>query len=191
MKKEQIKRLLPALFQSALQPGSPLFAILDVMETLHAPSEVAMGSLAANFDPYLAPDAFVPYLASWVDLEVLLDPPRTESSSSIPSPSTGLGRLRELTAAAATLSQWRGTRKGLCMFLKTATGATGFKVDEQVRGDDGRIKPFHLRVTAPQELAEHRILIDRIIQLEKPAYVTYELAFSDSKAEGDESTCLE
>jgi len=177
MKKGQIKRLLPAVYQRAVQPGNPLSAILDVMETMHAPSESALNSLDLNFDPYRAPDAFVPYLASWVDLEVLLDVPRTGSPTSTPSLSTGLGRLRELTAAAATLSQWRGTRKGLCLFLETATGAKGFEVDEQVAGADGKARPFHLRITAPKELVEHRILIERIVELEKPAYVTYELAF--------------
>ena len=177
MKKAQIKRLLPLVFQATVQPGNPLFAILDVMETMHAPSEYALDRLDVTFDPHRAPDAFVPYLASWVDLEVLLDIPRTESPTSMPSLSTGLGRLRELTAVAVTLSQWRGTRKGLCLFLETATGAKGFEVDEQVAGTDGKVKPFHLRIRAPKELAEHRILIERIVELEKPAYVTYELGF--------------
>jgi phage tail-like protein len=176
MKKEQIKRLLPLVFQRAVQPGSPLSAILDVMETMLAPSEAALDSLDVNFDPYRSSDAFVPYLASWVDLEVLLDVPRTEGSSSAASLSTGLGRLRELTAAAITLSQWRGTRKGLCLFLETATGAK-VQVEEEVAGADGKIKPFHLRITVPKELTEHRVLIERIVELEKPAYVTYELAF--------------
>ena len=139
MKKGQIKRLLPAVFQGAVRPGNPLSAILDVMESMHVPSEAALDSLDVNFNPYRAPDAFVPYLASWVDLEVLLDVPRSESPTSMPSLSTGLGRLRELTAAAVTLSRWRGTRKGLCLFLETATGAKGFDVDEQVVGADGKV----------------------------------------------------
>jgi phage tail-like protein len=177
MKKARIKRLLPAVFQRAVEPGNPLFAILDVMEDMHAPSESALDSLDVNFDPYHAPEAFVPYLASWVDLEVLLEAPHTGSPSSTPSLSTGLGRLRELTAAAATLSQWRGTRKGLCLFLETATGLGGFEVNEQVLNGDGKVKSFHIRITAPSELAGHRVLIQRIVELEKPAYVTYELEF--------------
>jgi phage tail-like protein len=181
MKKEQIKRLLPAVFQSAVEPGNPLSAILDVMEMMHGASESALDSLDANFDPYRAPDAFVPYLASWVDLEGLLDVPRSSGESSLPIPSlsTGLGRLRELTAAAVTLSQWRGTPAGLCQFLEKATGATGFSVDERVAGDDGKIKPFHIRIGIPKELVKNRILIERIVELEKPAYVTYELAFGN------------
>ena len=177
MKKSQIKRLLPAVFQAAVQPGNPLFAILDVMEMMQAPSESALDRLAMTFDPYRAPDAFVPYLASWVDLEVLLDVPRSRSATLTPALSTGLGRLRELTRAAATLSHWRGTRKGLSLFLETATGSTGFIVDELVADSGAGVRPFHLRITAPKDLAEHRILIERIVELEKPAYVTYELVF--------------
>jgi phage tail-like protein len=177
VKKAQIKKLLPAVFQAAVQPGNPLFAILDVMEMMQGPSESALDRLDMTFDPYRAPDAFVPYLASWVDLEVLLDVPRTQGATLTPSLSTGLGRLRELTKSAATLSHWRGTRKGLSLFLETATGAKGFIVDENVGDSSGRIRPFHLRITAPKDLAEHRILIERIVELEKPAYVTYELGF--------------
>jgi phage tail-like protein len=180
VKKAQIKRILPPVFQTAVRTGNPLFAILDVMETMHAPVDSALDRLDVTFDPHRAPDDFVPYLASWVDLEVLLDVPRTPGANSAPSLSTGLGRLRELTAAAVTLSQWRGTRKGLRLFLETATGVTGFEVDEQVV-EKGKAKPFHLRITAPKELAEHRILIERIVELEKPAYVTYELRFGSQQ----------
>jgi phage tail-like protein len=180
VKKAQIKRLLPSVFQRAVQPGSPLSAILEVMEGMHAPSEFALDHLAETFDLHRTPDAFVPYLASWVDLQDLLDVPRSEAGSLTPRLSTGVGRLRELTAAAATLSHWRGTCKGLTLFLETATGMSGFTIDEHVIGADGKVKPFHLRVTAPGELVEHRNLIQRIVELEKPAYVTYELAFAPS-----------
>ena len=39
-------------------------------------------------------------------------------------------------------------------------------------GSDGRPKPFHIRVRAPQEAAPYRVMIERIIESEKPAYVT-------------------
>ena len=91
--------------------------------------------------------------------------------------SSGLGRLRELIAWAAYLSQRRGTRQGLLKFLEVATGIPGFAVDEDVKGADGRTIPFHLRVRAPKAARTHRSLVERIITLEKPAYVTYELDF--------------
>ena len=177
MKQVQIRRLLPAIFQAAVQSGNPLSAILDMMETLHAPCESALDRVDVNFSPYRAPEAFVPYLASWVDLEVLLDVPHARSGPSTATLSTGLGRLRELVSAAVTLSKLRGTRKGLTLFLETATGAKGFQVDEKVPDNTGQVRPFHVRVIAPKDLKDHRVLIERIIELEKPAYVTYQLEF--------------
>jgi phage tail-like protein len=175
VKKTQIERLLPQVFQQTIEEGNPLAAILELMETIHAPSESALHRLDQTFDPYCTPDGFVSSLASWVDLEVLLDFPRRGDPSSA-SLSTGTGRLRELTVAAVALSKWRGTRKGLLLFLETATGASGFEIEEGV-GADGKMKLFHFRIRAPAEVLKHRTLIERIIELEKPAHVTCELEF--------------
>lgn len=177
MNEAQLKRLLPSVYQRTARPGSPLSAILGIMQAMHAPSESVLASLDETFDPRRTPDRFVPYLASWVDLEVLMDIPRVGGASSTATLSTGLGRLRELTAAAVTLSRWRGTATGLRLFLETATGTHGFEIDDRVLNTDGSAKPFHLRITAPSSLLEHRVLIERIVELEKPAYVTYELEF--------------
>jgi len=177
MKQAQIKRLLPDVFQRTATPGSPLLAILDAMEAMHDLPESILANLDLIFDPRRAPDRFVSYLAGWVDLGVILEDARGGALSTTPSLSTGLGRLRELTASAARLSEWRGTRKGLQLFLETATGMNGFEIDEQVNGLDGKPKPFHLRVKAPKVLVPHRPLIEKIIEFEKPAYVTYELEF--------------
>lgn len=162
MKRNEIARLLPGVFQRALD-GGPLLALLDVMEALHAPSEDALTDLPALFHPLRAPDRFVPFLARWVDLGVPV--------------TTGLGRMRELVAAAVELSRWRGTARGLLLFLRTATGREDFVIEEQVPGANGRPRPFHLRVRAPAELVEHRPMVEAIIEREKPAYVTYELLF--------------
>ncbi len=176
MKTRQIKKLLPWVYQRTAKPGSPLLSLLEVMQDMHAPIEETLGHLDSMFDPRRTPDAFVPYLAGWVDLGVLLDVSRSGQSSAV-TLSTGLGRLRELVASAAMLSEWRGTKKGLQLFLETATGSKGFIIDEQVTGSDGKVQPFHLRVIAPRDLLAHCSLIQRIIELEKPAYVTYEMAF--------------
>lgn len=178
MKSARIKRLLPAVYQATADEGTPLAALLAVMEDLHGPAEATMAQIESYFDPYRTPDAFVPYLASWVDLERVLDSPR--GGSRVPSFPAGLGRLRELTASAVTLSQWRGTRKGLLLFLETATGVEGFTIDEEVRGDDGKIVPFHIRVVGPAAASDYKSLVQRIIELEKPAYVSYELTFTEA-----------
>lgn len=170
MKSAEIARLLPGVFQRTVRAGSPLAALLAAMEALHAPSEAVLSELDALFDPRRAPERFVPFLARWVDLDLPV--------------TTGLGRLRELVAAGVELSRWRGTARGLLLFLSTATGRRDFELDERVSGADGRPRPFHIRVRAPGELAPHRTMLERIIEMEKPAYVTYELHFTQLQQPG-------
>jgi len=78
------------------------------------------------------------------------------------------------------LSQWRGTQKGLLLFLQTATGLADFQIQENV-DLNGHPKSFHITVRAPKESAQYRKLIERIVEFEKPAYVTYELSFEPGK----------
>lgn len=180
MKQKAIEFLLPEIFRRTVREGRPLDAILRTMEDLHAPSTEILGRLDAYLDPYRTPDSFVPYLAHWLDLERLFDDPNDDYT--VPEEgrnpiSSGLGRLRELIAWASFLSQRRGTRQGLLKFLEVATGIPGFAIDEELKGSDGRPIPFHIRVRAPKAARVHRSLLDRIITLEKPAYVTYDLDF--------------
>lgn len=188
MKRSEIEPLLPEVFRGAARPDTPLLAILETMEALHAPSEEILGHLERFFSPREAPDAFLPMLAGWVDLARIF-PPRmtaTPASESPPLPlSIGPGRLRELISSAAYLSQWRGTAHGLKVFLETATGTSGFELEENVPGPDGMPHPFHIRVRAPHTSAPHRAIIERIIEQEKPAYVTFELEFAPSAARED------
>jgi phage tail-like protein len=182
MKSTDIRRMLPEVFQRTLGTGTSLDSILEVMEGLQAPSEDVLAGLDRFFDPRRAPDPFIPFLARWVDLERLLLRPAEHyyPSSSQETPlQSGLGRLRELVAFAAFLSMWRGTAKGIVRFLEIATGAGGFVVQEHIEG-----RPFHVRFTGPHEAERFEAMIARIIDMEKPAYVTYELAFSPAPAGG-------
>ena len=180
MKQEEIERLLPWIFRRTVAPGSPLAALLEVMEVLHAPVEGVLANLDAYFDPRRTPAVFLPYLARWVDLEVLLaGEAGAVGTADVPDFPTGDGRLRELVGAAAFLSRWRGTRKGLLRFLEVATGARGFDVVERVPGENGRPRPLHLLVRAPRPTEPYRDLLRRIVEYEKPAACTYELEFFD------------
>jgi phage tail-like protein len=178
MKRVDIELLLPEIFRRTLsrQGDSPLLAFLDVMERLHAPSEAVIDSLDTFFDPYRAPDVFIPYLASWLDLDPLwIDSPERFTAKTLPPFPTGVGRLRALVAEAAFLSQWRGTAKGLLRFLEVATGEQGYRIDENVVDEHGSIIPFHIRVHVPMAASPYMTLIRRIVEREKPAYVTFEL----------------
>jgi len=178
VKRNAIRHLLPGIFQRTVRPGNALAALLEVMEKLREPSERILQNLSAVFDPRRTPDAFVPFLARWVDLDWLLEDIRDKRGSPGSLRFTpGLGRLRESVAAATYLAHWRGTAKGLLLFLQTATGTGGFEINEHVIGPDGLPRPYHIRIRAPESTAPHRALIERIIEFEKPVYVTYELEF--------------
>jgi phage tail-like protein len=181
MKRSEIERLLPTVIRRTVRPDSPLLAILEVMSALHEPSEALLAGLDGIFNPFRTPDSFVPFLARWLDLERIFDGAGAQSSNGRSPISTGLGCLRALTAAASYLSRWRGTKKGLDHFLEIAAGTQGFTIEEQVVGPDEAPIPFHLRVIAPEAVKPHRALIERVIESEKPAYVTYELVFEPTQ----------
>ena len=184
MKYNHIERLLPGIFQRVIRSDGPLRALTEVMESLHEPSETILEQLDAIFDARRTPPVFVPFLARWLDLHRLFDHQtgsnEDKNSASYYPTTIQLERLRELIATAAYLSQWRGTAKGLILFLECATGVQGFRVDEQATFENRPI-PFHLDIWAPQSAESYRILIDRIIESEKPAYVTYRLMFETPK----------
>ena len=171
MNRREIEPLLPRNFQRTLAPGTPLDALLDVMEALHAPSEAALRQLEVFFDPRRAPDRFVPFLARWVDLAQLIEQVAASQAAGAEFPS-GIGRVRELIGLAAYFSKWRGTRAGLLRFLEVATGQSGFEIEEAPGG-----RAFHISFRGPKEAEAYRVLIEQIVELEKPAYVTYDLAF--------------
>jgi phage tail-like protein len=183
VKSDAILRLLPAVFQRTALPGSPLLAVLDAMETLHAKAEESLARWDATLDAHRTHDAFVPFLAQWVGLADLLE--RAPASGGRGEPfSPGLGRLRGLIAAAAALAKWRGTARGLLLFLETATGVHGFTIEERVAGPDRQPRPFHIRVMAPAAALPHRALVEQIVAREKPAFVTCEITFGPEPERG-------
>lgn len=201
MRAADVERMLPGVFQQAAVPGQPLGALLQVMEALHQPAEEVLDRVDAYLDPRRAPDEFVTLLARWVDLDRLFrEGAATRAAAQRgASPAGGAGatargngdgevatgippaRLRLLVRAAARLSQWRGTRRGLREFLELATGVEGFDLRENVRSGDGTggtvEAPYHLWVAAPAAAEPYRALVDRVVRSEKPAYMTHELTF--------------
>jgi phage tail-like protein len=174
MKSADIDRLLPGVFQQTLEDEhGPLRALLNVMADLHEPVEQLLDSVDSVFDPYRTPDAFVAYLAGWLDLTYLLvQGPQGSHDYALPS---GIANLRELVNAGSDLIRWRGTSRGLLQFLETATGSTGFRIEDQVLDEEGMVRPFHIRIYIPAEAEQYRPLIDTIVRADRPAHVTYEL----------------
>ncbi len=176
MEAERIQRLLPEIYQTTLAATpNVLGAFLNVMERLHNQDEAVLAHLEAYFDPNQTLDAWLPFLASWVDLDRFLN-----SSAQFPG---GPARLRALILAAVRLSQERGTRGGLCAFLETATGLSGFDIDEAPD------RPYHIIVSSPppdetlpeMSQPQYRAWLSDLIRSEKPAYVTFELRIQPPK----------
>jgi phage tail-like protein len=162
--RKELARLLPHVFQRTFGPGeNVLSAYLGAMVALQEPDVTILGSLARYFDPEFADDAYIPFLAQWVNMSDLLD-----ENNTFPG---GMQRLRNLILDVIHLAQWRGTRTGLRMFLETATGLTDFQVAES------ESQPYHVIVSCPPEAVSLRAFVDKIIEREKPAYVTHELRF--------------
>jgi phage tail-like protein len=172
MKSNEIERLLPAVYRRTAIDGSPLAAILSVMEGMHAPSEAVLEHLPTFFDPLTCPSGFLPMLADWVGFGNLLT-----SRAHWPGEE---GRLRLLIANAAELARMRGTAVGLTLFLTLATGWEGFSIVENPLDSHGAIQPFHLRIEAPPGAEQDTALIRTIVEAEKPAYATYELAMREA-----------
>jgi Phage tail protein (Tail_P2_I) len=155
-----------------------------VMEGLHEPAEQILSNLVDCFNAYRCDERFLTMLAYWVNLDALY--PRREADEqgidwrarAAPLPE---GRLRELIAMAPLFAQLRGTARGMKLFLEVAIGLP-FAIEETVAAERGKTIPFHIRVVAPPEAQPQRDLITRIIELEKPAYVTFELSFGDPSA---------
>jgi phage tail-like protein len=180
MRRADLETLLPGVLRTTAQPASPLDGLLAAMEVLHAPAESALMSIGDHLHPAHCPDRFVPYLASWVDLDRFL----SVDHSGTRTLSSGVGNLRQLVAAAARLARRRGTAAGLVELLEIATGVVGFRVDEDVRAADARRRDFVIRLHVPLAAAPHRALVQRIVDSEKPAYVRCEIAVESASMPG-------
>ncbi|MEH0929034.1 phage tail protein [Micromonospora sp. CPCC 205558] len=168
MRRSAIERLLPAAYQRACVPGSVLWALLDVMEGLHAPDEAILAEVDALFDPYRAPDGLVVRLTRWVAMDHVVASPRPDAPLPLP-----VGRLRDLVANAALLARWRGTPYGIRRALELATGTSGFAIDEPAE------RPFHVVVRVPAAAADQLPVITRIVEAEKPASATVEIVLEE------------
>lgn len=183
MKRETIAALLPDVMRRADCPGTPLRALLEVVEGCLDPVDRTLDAVHAAFDPRRTRDRFVGMLAAWLDVADLTVEVHTAREGRLQTLPSGHGRLRELVASAAELARWRGTARGLERFLTVATGCTGFTIEEP---DEA---PFRLRVRAPHAARPHAALVERIVAREKPAFVqcTVEFASPGEPPPGTES----
>lgn len=184
MRAAEIALLLPEVLRRTVVPGSPMSAILAVMEDLHAPAEEVLAEVSTIVDPLRTPDRFVEMLAAWVDLQ------RWNAST---AGRIETDRLRLLVAMSARVGSRRGTARGLLEVLTVATGIGGIRVDEAVPSmgpggaPDGLPRPFHFRVAVPPGGESQLALITELVEQEKPAHVTAEVIMVETADPGDVS----
>ncbi|MBE9060432.1 hypothetical protein IQ256_05440 [cf. Phormidesmis sp. LEGE 11477] len=82
--------------------------LLKIFEQSFDPSVQTLSTLWAYLDPLSAPEAMLPFLAQWVGWP-------TETA-------WGVDQQRKLIRRAVEIYRWRGTRKGLMLYLHLYTG---------------------------------------------------------------------
>jgi phage tail-like protein len=148
---------------------------LMIFESVLSPIEQTIDNVPHYFDPHITPGELVPWLASWVALDLDDNWP--------------LHLQRELVARAAELSRWRGTRRALGERMRLYTGHAPLVVEncdgmrlgqDAMLGVNTRMGDFHPHTLQVTVLVDEGVEIDeqilrRIIEAEKPAHVAYTL----------------
>ncbi|NJO60868.1 MAG: phage tail protein [Richelia sp. RM2_1_2] len=159
---------------------------MKIFEKAYQPVIDSFNTMWANLDPLTAPQALLPFLAHWVAWEF--------------DYTWDIHQQRRLIRRAVELYRWRGTRKGLRLYLHLYTG---LPLDEDIANENDKhisiTEPFgdsfilgeaqlgsailaggqafhfvvRLRPQQPNSINEN--LIRRIIEQEKPAFCSYEL----------------
>ena len=162
---QTLLQLLPVAFQEAERrapAGSPLGALLSVIEGLLQPIDDVVSELHRHVDPRACPEPLLPLLASWL--------------SDVWVASVDASCERELLASFARCSAQRGTRQALCQALRLVAGCRDIAVESSTSA------PFHFCVTAPESLRPERARLERTLELYKPAHTTAELCFIAPRA---------
>jgi phage tail-like protein len=160
--------------------------ILSIFERAFEPSVQMIELLWAYLDPLTAPNSLLPFLANWVAWPI--DARWNELQQ------------RKLIRKAVEIYRWRGTRRGLRLFLHLYTGlpldenlpesekhisieevfTQGFVLNASTIAQDtilggGKLFHFIVRLRSPQPDQIDKSIIQQLLEREKPAFCTYEL----------------
>jgi phage tail-like protein len=155
---------------------------LKVFEQSFEPAVDILQTLWAYLDPNTAPSQMLPFLAYWVGWP-----------GQVPWDEL---KQRQLIRRALEIYRWRGTQRGLQLYLHLYTGLPNeqiqieesfnrtFELGQSQLGPMtmlGNGRPYHfcVRLTPPREEIDRldEPLIRTIIEQEKPAFCTYDLRF--------------
>jgi phage tail-like protein len=148
-------RHLPAVYQE----DDFLSRFLLIFEARWEPLEWRQNHIDYYFSATTAPAAFLPWLASWLGLA--LDRHWPEE------------RRRRLLQEAMELYRWRGTSYGLSRMLEVCTG-----LSPTITEDPKKPYVFRVVVRVPPDARVRPEMIERLVQMHKPAHVGYVLEVS-------------
>ncbi|MGH3769165.1 MAG: phage tail protein [Pseudonocardiaceae bacterium] len=140
------------------------------LDTVLAPVFVTLDCLDAYLDPWLTPPDFLPWLASWVGVE--LDETWPED------------RQRAMVAAAARLHQDRGTHHGLVEHLElltggeielTESGGTRWSAEAGTQPPGATTPGLRVIVRVSDPNSVHRDRLDRAVRDARPAHLPYDV----------------
>lgn len=158
---------LPAVYRE----DDPLaMRLTEAFDAELAPILATLDSLPAYFDPRLAPEDFLGWLASWVAIEL--------------DETWDVEHRRAAVTRAVDLLRRRGTAAGLADELRLATGgeveiaesgASAWSLDAGSPMVGHPQPSLHVRVHVPEDVAVDAERIDRIIRAAKPAHVPHQV----------------
>jgi phage tail-like protein len=134
---------------------------LLIFESVMEPLERMIGQIEDYFDPRLAPEALLPWLADWLGMAL--------------DDHLAVRQQRELIRSAAMLYLWRGTRRGLAEAIRICAGVEPIIVEPGDPEGGAELPPhvFAVVVEAPDPAAIDRALLERMIDTQKPAHTSY------------------
>jgi phage tail-like protein len=184
--RESYVKWMPSLYQrNDINGKNAVRDLLWIIQHLFASVEEKLDVIHTFFDPYEAPEEFLPWLASWSAMVIDEDWPITKK--------------RRLIKKAIEMYRIRGTVKGLKLFISLFTGhepvirenVWPFKgwrigISSEIAIDTVVLPPVNLAhafiVEMPvsyKDLAPESVIrIHEIIQLERPAHTQYYLRFA-------------
>ena len=191
--RESYVKWLPSIYQRADLNGRNFYRdFLWIVQHLFGSVEEILDVIHQHFDPYEAPEKFLPWLASW--------------SAMVREEDWPIEKKRRLIRKAIELYRIRGTVKGLKLFISLFTGHEpdikenqwpfrGWRIgaSSEIGTDSVVLPPVNLAHTFIVEMPvsykdvtpEAVIRIHEIIQMEKPANTQYYLRFASEGGGND------
>jgi phage tail-like protein len=164
---------LPGIYQEDKLARAFVSAFDDEL----APILSTIDNVAAYFDPALAPEDFLEWLAGWVGI--------------LPDETWPIERRRAVVALAAQLYRRRGTPAGLEMHLRlvapgdievTDSGGTSWSTKPGSKPPgDGSYK-VSVKITPPKKGQVDPARIEALVASAKPAHVVHEVTIASAPA---------